>query len=192
MRASLSILIGFLAVLSTSCERKTQMAKHEPPPQTQAMNWRSNPLLKDRLLKDYPDDLQVIVHDGGPRLTQASPELIWARITAVVNENTFVATVLNKPSQLTKVRERDSITFMVKEKWEHPVQVRDDYLRERSSWIISPCEKCGFDELFDAPSLLISVIFPTAPSDAKIEAFTSFCPLCRRVQTVRDKNSDLK
>jgi hypothetical protein len=31
--------------------------------------WRDDPLLKGRFHPDFPDDLQVVVHDGGPRLT---------------------------------------------------------------------------------------------------------------------------
>ncbi len=39
--------------------------------------WRSDPLLEGRFHPEYPDDLQVIVHDGGPRLTKNAPELMW-------------------------------------------------------------------------------------------------------------------
>src|SRR5215471_14876033 len=36
---------------------------------TANMNWREHPLLKSRFHPEFPDDLQVIVHDGGPRLS---------------------------------------------------------------------------------------------------------------------------
>jgi len=38
--------------------------------------------------------------------------------------------------------------------------------------------------LFDAPSDLQAKIFPNVPADAKMEAFTSFCPVCGGVQMV--------
>ena len=48
--------------------------------------------------------------------------------------------------------------------------------------IVRPCDKCGLSELFDAPSDLISKIFPDIPADAKLGVFTTFCPLCGGVQ----------
>lgn len=44
--------------------------------------WRTDPALSGRFHPDYPDDLQVIVHDGGPRFTEKPPELIWVTVTA--------------------------------------------------------------------------------------------------------------
>ena len=36
--------------------------------------WRDHPKLKGRFHESYPDDLQVMAHDGGPRLTDSRPE----------------------------------------------------------------------------------------------------------------------
>ena len=67
---------------------------------------------------------------------------------------------------------------------EYPVLVTDKYLIERPSWTIHPGKKCGFSELFDAPSDLILVVFPNIPADDVMEAFTSFCPLCGGIQVL--------
>ncbi len=160
--------------------------------QTDPNTWRNDPLLKEGFLPDYPDDLQVIVHDGGPRITEAPPESIWARVNGKAVDGRFTATVLNKPHGLKTVSEGSEIQFLIKQGWEHPVQVRDRYLQERSDWMIQPCDKCGFDELFDPPSALIAKIFPNIPADATMDAFTSFCPLCGGVQGVKHKNSALE
>ena len=53
--------------------------------QASAMNapWRTDPLLAGRFHQNYPDDLQVVVHDGGPRLSVIGPELMWVRLHEV-------------------------------------------------------------------------------------------------------------
>lgn len=96
---------------------------------------------------------------------------------------------MNQPTQLQTVRYSERIRFIVPAGSEHPVMVTEKYLRERPRWKIHPCEKCGFSELFDAPSNLIRVAFPNMPADAEPEMFTAFCPLCRGVQGVELKES---
>lgn len=70
--------------------------------------------------------------------------------------------------------------------------VTEKYLSEREGWNLTACEKCGFDELFDAPSDLMRAVFPNLPRDAVMEMFTALCPLCGGVQgveVVRDVGS---
>jgi len=43
-------------------------------------HWRTHPKLKRRFLPEHPDDLQVIVHDGGPRITDRRPEAVWVTV----------------------------------------------------------------------------------------------------------------
>jgi hypothetical protein len=148
------------------------------------MHWRTHPKLKGRFHAEQRDDLQVIVHDGGPRITDKSPEVVWVRVTGC-NGDVFVGTVLNGPMQLQTVHLGQQIRFIMPAGSKHPVLITDKYLRERPSWTIHPCQKCGFTELFDAPSDLMRVVFPNIPVDeAVMEVFTSFCPLCGGVQTV--------
>lgn len=145
--------------------------------------WRNDPALAGRFHPDYPDDLQVIVHEGGPRVTQARPELIWVRITGKQGE-AYQGTLLNEPHQLPSLKQHDAILFLAPSATIEPYLVTEQYLRERKEWYIGPCNKCGMPDLFDAPSALQAKIFPNVPADAKVEAFTSFCPVCGGVQVV--------
>ena len=150
------------------------------------MEWRNHPKLKGRFPPEHPDDLQVIVHDGGPRVANTQPELVWLSVTGC-DGDIFTGRVLNQPTQLRTIRQGQQIRFLVPRGSDHPILVTDKYLRERPAWTIHPCRKCGFSELFDAPSDLTRVVFPNIPADAVMEAFTSFCPLCRGVQTLELK-----
>jgi hypothetical protein len=65
--------------------------------------WRQHPRLEGRFHVDHPDDLQVLVHDGGPRLTDRRPELVWVRVTAC-HGDVFTARLLNQPHQRSSRR----------------------------------------------------------------------------------------
>src|SRR5206468_12425650 len=97
--------------------------------------WRNDPRLKGRLNPQFPDDLQVVVHDGGPRFTNRRPEAIWARINHQSGE-VFSAVVLNQPNQLQSVKQGDTIEFIVPASGKYPLQVRAKYLQERAPWSI--------------------------------------------------------
>jgi hypothetical protein len=146
--------------------------------------WRRHPRLIDRFHPDYADDLEVVIHDGGPRLTDRRPELAWVRVTGVEGD-VFVGRLLNRPKQLVTVSEGAKIRFVSPEGSKHPLMVTSKYLSERADWVIDPCNKCGLTELFDAPSDLIRVVFPNIPAGAAMTEFTSFCALCGGVQVVR-------
>jgi hypothetical protein len=45
--------------------------------------WRALPALAGKFHPEHPDDLPVIVHDGGPRITRARPEAVWVRVTGM-------------------------------------------------------------------------------------------------------------
>ncbi|MFB9240214.1 hypothetical protein IV454_23075 [Massilia antarctica] len=151
------------------------------------MEWRTHPALAGKLHPNHPDDIQVIIHDGGRRMTSAHPELAWVSITGVAGD-IFSGRVIIAPTQLETVRINQSIRFIATGTG-HPVMVSEKYLKERGSWLIHGCSKCGFAELFDAPSDLIKVIFPALPADAALETFTSFCPLCDGVQAVASRHA---
>lgn len=150
------------------------------------MHWRTHPSLKGKLHPEHPDDLQVIVHDGGPRLTQLHPEAVWVIITSF-DDGLFSGRVLNTPTQLKSIQRDQTVRFLSDSGSPHPVMVTDKYLRERAHWKIGPCTTCGFAELFDAPSDLIRATFPNMPADAELEAFSAFCPLCGGVQTIESR-----
>lgn len=145
--------------------------------------WRNDPALAGKFHPGYPDDLQVIVHEGGPRLTTTRPELIWVRVTGKKGE-AYQGRLLNQPHQLPSLKQDDAILFLAPNAQNEPYLVTEKYLHERKDWHILPCNKCGMPDLFDAPSALQAKVFPNVPADAEIEAFTSFCPVCGGVQIV--------
>ena len=147
------------------------------------MKWRTHPKLKEQFHPQYPDDLQVIVHDGGPRITDRRPEAVWVRVNGEEND-VFSGHILNKPTQLRTIQQGQRIRFIMPAGAKHPVLGTEKYLAERPRWRIHPCQKCGFSELFDAPSDLMRVIFPNLPAGAMMDSFTSFCPLCGGVQVI--------
>lgn len=149
--------------------------------------WRTDPQLAGRFHPEYPDDLQVIVHDGSPRLTPNRPEVVWVTVTGYDGQF-YRGVVLNQPHQLVSVRANDEIAFKVVPSVPHPVYLSAKYLGERPNWNIRPCDKCGFSDLFDAPSDLIAKIFPNLPADQGMMMFSTFCPLCGGVLIVRDKS----
>lgn len=158
----------------------------QPAPGTVWGRWRHHPQLAGRFHPQFPDNLQVIVHDGGPRRTNRHPELAWVRVTGD-EQDVFVGRLLNRPHQLATVSEGNEIQFVVPAGSPHPLMVTPKYLSERSDWVIQPCNKCGLSELFDAPSDLIKVIFPNAPAGTMV-AFSSFCSACGGAQVVQHKS----
>jgi hypothetical protein len=145
--------------------------------------WRAHPLLRERFHPDSPDDVQVLVHDGGPRLSDRRPELVWVRVTGC-EQDLFTGQVLNQPERLVTVKERSLIQFVVPTSGP-AVQVSAQYLAERPEWIVNACSTCGFSELLDAPSDLIRKVFPNLKAEEVPEAFTAFCGVCGGVQVVQ-------
>ncbi len=62
--------------------------------------WQQHSKLRQRFHAEAPDDLQVIVHDGGPRLSKNSPELVWVTVIGADESDVFTGRVLNQPQQL--------------------------------------------------------------------------------------------
>ena len=155
--------------------------------------WRNHPKLKRRFHAEFPGDVQVIIHDGGPRSTDRSPEVVWVTVTGFDGNDIFTGRVLNQPQQLTSVVQGAGIKFIVPS-GEYLLMVTEKYLQERPDWIVRPCNQCGFDELFDVPSELIHVIFPDIyeNENRSMVMFTSFCGVCGGVQVVQHKDARLE
>ena len=176
-----------------------------------ANEWREHAMLKGRFLPEHPDDLQVILHDGGPQTTRTEPEIVWVTVTGMSGD-LFWGQVLNQPHNLQTVHQGAEIKFVVpdgkapaallelaatrlglhqaaRKGWLAPILVTDKYLRERGSWIIHPCLQCGLSELFDAPSDLIRVVFPSLPRGGEMRSFTPACPQCGGVRRVESRRS---
>jgi hypothetical protein len=159
----------------------------QPAPGTLWGWWRQHPKLHGRFHPESADDLQVLVHDGGPRLTGRSPELVWVRVTGGEGD-VFTGTVLNQPRQLVSVTQGCTIRFLVPAGGEHPLLVTEKYLRERPGWEAAiPCNRCGLTELLDAPSDLMRVVFPHMPKNAVSSAFTAICGACGGTLVVNGK-----
>jgi hypothetical protein len=139
-----------------------------------------------RFHSQYPDHLQVVIHEGGPRLTKALPELVWVMVTEAVSGDVFTGKILNPPKQLQSLKSGSAIKFIVPATGRYPILTTDKYLGERPHWRIHPCNKCGLSELFDVPTELFSVIFPQAKGE--IEMFTSFCGVCGGTQGIERMN----
>ncbi len=149
--------------------------------------WRSDPLLRGRFVDGYPDDLQVLVHDGEPRRTGIQPEACFVQIigsepgpsrnltymaeVAKVSETDFskqhqnnglvyVAKLLNAPHHLKTLQKGDTLRVLAGG-WRHPpIHVTPEYLAERALWRIQPCSLCSFSECLDPPSTMIPTRFP--------------------------------
>jgi hypothetical protein len=145
--------------------------------------WRDYPPLVGRFHPKFPDDIQILVHDGGYRFTKSQPEVIWARVIGL-EDNVLRGEILNNPHQLKNIRQGDEILFIVPKGGDYPLLVSEKYLAEREDWVIRPCDKCGFDELFDAPSDFIDLVFHNLEEGSTLEVFSYFCNLCGGVQIV--------
>lgn len=154
--------------------------------------WREHPKLQGRFHPESPDDLQVIVHDGGPHTSNREPELVWVRVTECQDE-VFSGLLLNKPAQLQSVAQGSLIQFIVPGGGPHPLQVTGQYLQERSFWrLLTPCNKCGLSELFDPPSRLLTGSFPGVTADqlSRGFTFTTRCGWCGAGMVVRLKRTN--
>jgi hypothetical protein len=188
------------------------VAHYGPQPRPRAP-WRSDPALRERLHQSFPDDVQVLTHDGEPRRTQRGLEECWVRITgaftgpartALHNEKSghpeadfarrdtapgavYAGTLLNAPHQLQTVRQGDTVLFLCGGGLDSPLLVTEQYLAERGEWAIAPCSKCGLSECLDPPPVMARTRFPAMPPDATMKQFTAFCPRCGGMQMLVHK-----
>jgi hypothetical protein len=155
-------------------------------------HWNEHPKLRGRFLPEFPDELQVIVHDGGPHVSDRRPELARIRVTECQDE-VFSGVVLNKPFQLQNTKQGSQIQFIVPDGGPHPLQVSQKYMEERPSWrLLIACKKCGLTELFDPPSLLLATSFPSVTVDQLScgFSFTTRCGWCGDRMVVRLKRTN--
>jgi hypothetical protein len=153
--------------------------------------WHEDPNLKGRFHPEYPDDLQVMLHEGSFRFTESKPEIAWARIGLMLEAKYddgdtlryFRANLLNQPHQLKSLTVGQEILFMAHKSYRYGVLVTYDYLHDRAQHIITPCNQCGLPELFDPISKLHQSSFPDMKNNPDLppdtlSIFTSFCPIC--------------
>ncbi len=151
--------------------------------------WRTDPGLQGRFHAQFPDDLQVLVHDGEPRRTGKRTELCWVRVVAEearlaapagageAATRIYVGELLNKPHGLSTVTAGERIRFVPAPGGRHPLYVTAAYLAERGEWDIAPCSSCGLAETLDPPTVMAQTRFPDAGETAPV-MFTAHCALC--------------
>jgi hypothetical protein len=161
--------------------------------------WHDDPNLKGRFHPEYPDDLQVILHEGSFRFTEAKPELVWARIheglklrfTSHMTDPiiAYRAILLNQPHHLKTFEVGQKFMLVAYAGYPHTISVTREYLFSRAPYDIIPCDKCGLPELFDPIPKLIEHTFSglkDKPNET-LSIFTSFCPLCGGTMMVKQK-----
>lgn len=159
--------------------------------------WRRDPALAGRFHRSWPDDLQVLVHDGEPRRTGRRTEVCWVRVDAAADApprpsqtadgtplpratTRYAGTLLSVPKQLATWKAGARVDFLPDAGGRHPVAVTVAYLDERAAWIVRACDGCGLTEGLDPPSVMFRTRFPDADADADAApvAFTAHCPVC--------------
>jgi hypothetical protein len=144
--------------------------------------WNVHPRLRGRFDQQYPDDLRVIAHDGGPRVSRVAPEVVWVRVTGG-DGDVWDGVVLGRSHRLSDDAGA-SIRFTVPDTGALPVMVSDKYLDDRPNWIVHPCDRCGIAELFDPPSELIRGVCDAEHEARRIDTFTAICGWCGGSQFV--------
>ncbi len=173
------------------------LAAHEPQPPVDAP-WRHDPVLIGRFHPRFPDDLQVLVHDGEPRRTGRRAEVCWVRLDGVddgaprpvtdrpAHTRLYRATLLSRPHQLTTIAAGEPLRLIADPGGRHPLRVTDAYLAERAGWRITPCTGCGLHEGLDPPSVMAASRQAAATAEAPPTTFTVRCPSCTgRVELTR-------
>src|SRR5213078_1242072 len=160
--------------------------------------WRSDPELSARFHPQYPDHVQVVLHDGEPRRTQRKPETCWIEVTALharvrfasvarapgaplatervhwIERPVYRGTLLHATHALT-IQNGQSLLFVVVPGIPYPLQVDEAYLAERVQWAFRPCDRCGADQGLDLPTTMARTRFGDHPGSVPIR-FTAFCP----------------
>lgn len=151
------------------------LAAHGPQPAADGP-WRGDRALRGRFHPQFPDDLQVLIHDGDPRRTGARPELAWVRVHEAVagRSGTYRGELRSAPRALATVRKGDSLGFLASPGGRYPLLVTAPYLAERAAWRITPCDGCGLGELFDPPSTALASA--TREADGR---WRTACGACR-------------
>jgi hypothetical protein len=158
--------------------------------------WEQIPYLANKLHPINRNQVQVCIHDGGPvpavcvvrpqknaRIEEVAiassnhfkmPQLLWAEIVGR-RGRIFEARLLQDPIIVRQIQKDSHFLFQIKPDSPWPFLVTEKYLADRVNWTISPCNKCGFSELFDPPSQLIQSYLPGVKVSA-VDGFSWQCP----------------
>ena len=165
------------------------LAEAGPQPPADAP-WRHDPALVPRLHARFPDDVQVLVHDGGAHRPRRRPEVCWVRVDGVEDERArpvsgqpastrvYRGVLLSTPRALTSVAAGGVVRFLADPGGRYALAVTEAYLAERPHWRITPCAGCGMHEVLDPPSALAAAQFPDVDERSQARMFTARCPAC--------------
>jgi len=140
-------------------------------------DWQNHVGLAPFLHEDFKNDVQVIIHEGSYKNSKKYPELLWVRLLATY-ENYFIGELLDMPQYLNTIQKGDELLFSTHPNAQYPFLVSETYMLEREQWHISPCNACGFNELFDMPADLMA-------QQTKNSSFTTHCAFCGGLQSVQ-------
>src|SRR5688572_26430239 len=123
--------------------------------------WRDDPDLAGSFHPEFPDDLQVVVHDGEPRRTKRAPEVCWVRVGSVhatlrfpvapadaelpirgetarwIERRVYRGALLNQPHHLVETSKGGEVLVVGSPGLPHPLQIRAAYLAERTQWALT-------------------------------------------------------
>jgi hypothetical protein len=165
------------------------LASFAPQPPVDAP-WRHDPALLGRLHARFPDDVQVLIHEGDPRRSGRRPEVCWVRVDHAddgasrpvsgqsAGRRLYRGALLSTPRGLASIAAGAPVRFVADPGGRHPLLVTDAYLAERPRWQLTPCGRCGLHEAFDPPSAVAAARFPDLAEDARPPVFTAPCPAC--------------
>ena len=169
---------------------------HYGPQPTLDAPWRHDPALLERLHRSYPDDVQVVVHDGEPRRTGRRTEACWVRIDGWEDgaarpvtgreppTRVYRATLLSRPHHLESIAAGGRLRLIASSGGRYPVMVTDLYLDERPAWRFTPCTGCGLHEGLDPPTVMAATRFPELEAEARPLMFTARCTACEGMLTL--------
>ncbi len=182
-KVRLVIIVPVLAVLALGAWYWASSRLVTPGGEPMDAPWRSDPLLAGKFHPECRDDIQVLVHDGNPYLISKAAESVWVRVTGRKGA-AYVGVCLNQPHAVTSVGEGDRLLFTVSASGTHPFQIAESYIEDRKGWVISPCGKCGFTEMFQPPSERAEQLGKQSgvPAGTQMIMLSTFCPLCGGVQ----------
>jgi hypothetical protein len=155
--------------------------------------WREDPDFVGRFHPEYPDDLQVVVHEGSWRFTKIQPELMWATLTSRLEWThqdgkvgyVYKGVLINQPHQLTTLKLGDEILLRARKGYPYAVRMTHQTAMELDYAEITPCTKCGLPFMFDPPTAfikstysgMIDQLINEAPAGGGFVS-THFCPVC--------------
>jgi WD40 repeat protein len=167
--------------LKTSCPGCGKQLRFNPficaRAEIEIVDWRNDPALRGRFNPQFPDDIEVLVHDGHPGFTGRSPERAWVRIHGR-HGVAWTGTLLNQPYHLQSIAKGGDVLFIAPSSGKDLVQVTPKYLEERREWTVGSCSKCGISETFCPPSELLEHTNTPPHARSQVRRLTAPCPMC--------------